>query len=227
MAYKRISPEPIVEGGTSIQSATAYAPLVGGTTSTGALQSASSNIANAGWILLSQGSSSIPIWSTIPRTITSMFRATVNQELNSWGAFSNAHAVGSITPVSIINNVGSNGYAGNGTGTPASYTVPTTGYYLLYGTIGVKITTSSSATSASYFKLAIYAGEGSLAAWANGPTSIACSGYYGISNIIQISGGDVYQLSSSQVITWTVQGTNGTNVDTIVGGDIGIIFLGS
>jgi len=76
MAYKRISPEPIVEGGTSIQSATAYAPLVGGTSSTSPLQSASSGISNAGWLLTSQGNSLLPIWQPISRTISSMFRAT-------------------------------------------------------------------------------------------------------------------------------------------------------
>ena len=227
MAYKRISPMPIIEGGTGIQSAISYAPLVGGTSSTSPLQSASSGISNAGWLLTSQGNSLLPIWQPISRTISSMFRATINTELNAWGNFSNVHAVGSITPVTIITNTGSNGYAGNGAGTPASYTVPTTGYYLLYGTIGVKITTSSAVTSAVNFKLAFYVGSGSLAAWANGPTSIQCAGYYGIGNVIQICGGDIYKLTASSVITWTVQGTNGTNVDTVVGGDLGIIFLGT
>lgn len=62
MAYKRVSPQPVIEGGTGIQSATAYSPLTGGTTSTGPFQSASSGQSNSGYVLTSTGSSSLPTW---------------------------------------------------------------------------------------------------------------------------------------------------------------------
>lgn len=62
MAYKQKSPIVVKEGGTGIQTATAYAPLVGGTTPTGALQSAGTGIANVGYVLTSTGSSSVPTW---------------------------------------------------------------------------------------------------------------------------------------------------------------------
>jgi len=62
MAYKRISPIPVIEGGTGIQSATAYAPICGGTTTTGAFQSASTGFSNSGYVFTSNGSSALPDW---------------------------------------------------------------------------------------------------------------------------------------------------------------------
>jgi hypothetical protein len=62
MAYKRISPQPVIEGGTGIQSATAYAPLCAGTTTTGVFQSAATGISNSGYVLTSNGTSSLPSW---------------------------------------------------------------------------------------------------------------------------------------------------------------------
>lgn len=47
-------------GGTGDSSFTAYAPLVGGTTTTGALQSASTGLSSSGFVLTSNGSSAVP-----------------------------------------------------------------------------------------------------------------------------------------------------------------------
>lgn len=52
----------VAGGGTGITSATAYAPICGGTTATGAWQSADSGISNSGYVLTSTGSSSLPTW---------------------------------------------------------------------------------------------------------------------------------------------------------------------
>lgn len=49
-------------GGTGKTSFTAYAPICGGTTTTGVLQSADSGISNVGYVLKSTGSSSLPTW---------------------------------------------------------------------------------------------------------------------------------------------------------------------
>lgn len=59
MAYKRISPQPVVEGGTGVQSNTAYAVLCAGTSSTGPIQSVAS-AGTTGQILTSNGASSLP-----------------------------------------------------------------------------------------------------------------------------------------------------------------------
>ncbi len=53
---------PVANGGTGDTSFTAYAPIIGGTTSTGALQSASSGMSNSGYVLTSNGSSAAPTW---------------------------------------------------------------------------------------------------------------------------------------------------------------------
>lgn len=52
----------VADGGTGRSTATAYAPIVGGTTSTGAHQSTASG--SAGQVLQSNGSAAIPTWST-------------------------------------------------------------------------------------------------------------------------------------------------------------------
>ena len=59
MAYKRISPQPVVEGGTGVQSTTAYAVLCGGTTTTNPLQSIA-GVGTAGQLLTSNGAAALP-----------------------------------------------------------------------------------------------------------------------------------------------------------------------
>lgn len=65
MSYKRITSVPVNEGGTGIASATTYAPLCGGTTSTGALQPAATGQATAGFVLTSTGAGSLPTWQAV------------------------------------------------------------------------------------------------------------------------------------------------------------------
>ena len=57
MAYKRISPIPVIEGGTGDLNTTAYAVICGGTSSTSSLQSIAS-VGTAGQILTSNGARS-------------------------------------------------------------------------------------------------------------------------------------------------------------------------
>lgn len=49
-------------GGSGVTSLTAYAPIVGGTTTTGAVQQATTNFSTSGYVLTSTGSSSLPTW---------------------------------------------------------------------------------------------------------------------------------------------------------------------
>jgi len=53
-------------GGTSKTSFTQYAPICGGTTSVGALQSADTGISTAGYVLTSNGSSTLPSFQAAP-----------------------------------------------------------------------------------------------------------------------------------------------------------------
>src|SRR5947207_362440 len=67
MAYKRISPVPVIEGGTQNTSFTAFGILAAGTTSTGALQQVSgTGVLNQ--VLVSQGAESLPQWGAVPAT---------------------------------------------------------------------------------------------------------------------------------------------------------------
>lgn len=52
----------VANGGTGIATATAYAPIIAGTTATGAFQVASTGQGTAGFVLTSTGSSSLPTW---------------------------------------------------------------------------------------------------------------------------------------------------------------------
>ena len=63
MSYKQISPQNVIEGGTGVQSNTAYAQLCGGTTTTNPIQSIAS-VGTSGQILLSNGASSLPTFQT-------------------------------------------------------------------------------------------------------------------------------------------------------------------
>jgi hypothetical protein len=58
-------PWPVQQGGTAASSFTAYAPVCGGTTTTGALQSASTGISTSGFVLTSTGSSSLPTFQAV------------------------------------------------------------------------------------------------------------------------------------------------------------------
>lgn len=61
MAYKRVSPMPVAEGGLGANSFTAYSVICGGTTSTGAFQNVS-GVGSSGNILTSNGAASLPSW---------------------------------------------------------------------------------------------------------------------------------------------------------------------
>jgi hypothetical protein len=62
MAYEGPHPLPVPSGGTGDATFTAYAPVCGGTTSTGALQQATTGLSSSGFVLTSNGSSALPSW---------------------------------------------------------------------------------------------------------------------------------------------------------------------
>jgi hypothetical protein len=66
MSYKRNAPIPVVEGGTGlVTSTTAYAPICGGTTATGAFQAASTGLSTSGWVLTSNGAGALPSFQAV------------------------------------------------------------------------------------------------------------------------------------------------------------------
>ena len=127
MAYKRISPQPVVEGGTGIQTTTAYGVLCGGTTATGAFQNAGTGM--AGQVLTSTGA--LPTWGangTNPAASCSFF-AYNNADVANYftdGVFK------TIQFPATLYNVGGDYNTGTYT-----FTAPNTGYYLFSVSIGI------------------------------------------------------------------------------------------
>lgn len=65
MSYKRISPQPVVEGGTGVQANTSYAVLCGGTTTTNPIQSIA-GVGTSGQLLTSNGAAALPTFQNAP-----------------------------------------------------------------------------------------------------------------------------------------------------------------
>ena len=78
-------PIEVVNGGTQNTAFTAYAPVVGGTTSTGALQQATTGFGSSGFVLTSTGSSSLPTWQAGSSGSTGTFTPTLTFGGNSVG----------------------------------------------------------------------------------------------------------------------------------------------
>lgn len=218
---------PVIEGGTGVQAATAYAPLTGGTTSTGPFQSASTGQSTAGFVLTSTGSSSLPTWqiASSSATVSSMFYANANTENNAFGNTGHVFAIGSITALTIVTNTGSNGYAGNGSGTPANYTAPITGYYQLTGILGTTITNTTGSTAV---RMTFYVNGSPSSIWWNGPTYNQCTGYSGFAPANSGGAGTVIlKLNSGDIVTWRVEGQAASgNIDAIYAGAVSAILLG-
>jgi trimeric autotransporter adhesin len=136
MSYKRISPQPVVEGGTGVQSNTAYTVLCGGTTTTNPIQSIAS-VGTAGQILTSNGAAALPTFQDIPggvvvETITG----------NSGGAVSpllgNINIIGDVTGINIVGNAGTHtltaslgGQAAQSFDTDSGSATPNTGIIII------------------------------------------------------------------------------------------------
>ena len=114
---------PVTKGGTGVTSATAYALLAGGTTSTGSVQSLAS-VGTAGQLLTSNGAGALPTFQNAPSAgVTSLTAGNSMTVSASTGAVTVSYsgsfnAVGSYTLATLQNagaNAGSNYSAGSGT----------------------------------------------------------------------------------------------------------------
>lgn len=85
MAYAGPIAFPVIEGGTGDSSFTAFAPVCGGTTTTGAMQSASTGISTSGFVLTSNGASSLPSWQATGSGGSGDAKAWANFSINGSG----------------------------------------------------------------------------------------------------------------------------------------------
>jgi|ERR1700690_475048 len=113
----------VAGGGTGATSFTAYAPIAGGTTTTGALQSAASGIGTSGFVFTSTGASSLPSFQAIPFTAM-----TWTDESTSFNA------------------VAGNGYFVTGTATATMPASPSQGNTIAFATDATNVLTITANT---------------------------------------------------------------------------------
>lgn len=100
-------PIEVTKGGTQASSFVAYAPVVGGVTSTGALQSVAS-AGTAGQVLVSQGASALPIWAA-----STGFTSVNVQKITANGTYT--PSVGMVQCIVEVLGAGAGGRSANST----------------------------------------------------------------------------------------------------------------
>jgi hypothetical protein len=119
----------VAGGGTGDTSFTVYAPICGGTTTTGALQSASTGISTSGYVLTSNGNAALPSFQAPSAASAVKLFAYVNSNVSN--------VTGDGTSYTIIFNstvVDSASAFNTGTGV---FTAPNTGYYFVSVMVGL------------------------------------------------------------------------------------------
>jgi hypothetical protein len=91
----------VANGGTGDASFTAYAPICGGTTTTGALQSASSGQSTSGYVLTSTGSSSLPTFQK-PSSLGASFVLLQTQTASSSASLAFTTGLASYTVFMVV-----------------------------------------------------------------------------------------------------------------------------
>jgi hypothetical protein len=110
MAYKRISPGPVVEGMTGKQSFTPYTVICAGTTSTGPLQSIAS-AGNSSDILVSNGPLDLPTFKSIdPEDTNVVYELVSSDPVSPTDSF-------------VWFNTTSNGFKGSANSSSVTFTV--------------------------------------------------------------------------------------------------------
>jgi hypothetical protein len=122
----------VAGGGTGIVTTTAYAPICGGTTATGAFQAASTGLSTSGYVLTSNGASALPSFQALPASGISTINGDTGSVTGSTvsikgngptGAGQTVKFSGSGTAMSLAaSDVSNNTLIGlnNGTATPGS-----------------------------------------------------------------------------------------------------------
>jgi hypothetical protein len=109
LLYGLTIPVVVTSGGTGIITTTAYAPICGGTTATGAWQAASTGLSTSGYFLMSNGASAVPSWASVRIPYTEVTGTSQNAAVDNGYILNNAAlvtltlpstaAVGTVIPV--------------------------------------------------------------------------------------------------------------------------------
>jgi hypothetical protein len=95
---------PVANGGTGVASATAYALLAGGTTSTGAFQSLAS-VGTSGQVLTSNGAGALPTFQSPASTGLTVGTTTIASGTSGYILYNNAGVLGNLVNTGTGNNV--------------------------------------------------------------------------------------------------------------------------
>lgn len=149
---------------------------------------------------------------------TVAFFGTANAENNVTGD-GTVFSLGAATAMTTVQNIGGGFFPGNGAGTPASFTAPVTGTYILATTLATNVAGGGSPGGvvqgyALYLNGAGYAGIYGF------PTLNQCTGFFGANGNIDGSGAIVTPLTAGDVITWVYVAGNQNRTASIVTGTV-------
>lgn len=98
-----VTTNTVATGGTGVTSLTAYAPVFGGTTSTGALQSGT--VGTSGQVLTSNGAGALPTFQT-PATGLTIGTTAITSGTSGRFLYNNAGVVGERTAAQVLSDIG-------------------------------------------------------------------------------------------------------------------------
>jgi hypothetical protein len=119
-AWNSQDPAQVAKGGTGIATTTAYAPICGGTSSTGALQAATTGLSTSGYVLTSNGASALP-----------SFQSPASCAFSAWLSADATDVTGDGSAYFLIADTEIFDLGSNYNNSTGVFTAPATGYYYL------------------------------------------------------------------------------------------------
>jgi len=218
MAYKRISPQPVVEGGTGAQTFTAYSVIAAGTTATGAFQNVV-GVGTLGQVLTSAGPAALPAWQTLGASSISITGDTGGALTSGSFTFTGGTTGLSFGGAGSTETLTFAGITANG-GTVSLATDATTSTINIGTGAGVKTSTFGSTNSTS--ATTVQSGSGALAVTStNGTLTInSGTGVLAVSN--DASATTINLGTGAAAKTVTLGSTNTTSTTTLQAGSGGV-----
>ena len=228
----------MAKGGTGIATTTAYAPICGGTTATGAFQAASTGLSSSGYVLTSNGASSVPSFQVLPTNVTtingdsgSVTGATISIITNGGSAGGTARFSGSGTTLTLNESdaIGNTGFGTNNClGITTGQYNSAFGFQCLqscstatnnsaFGFCSMQVATGGSNSAFGTFSLYGLIGGASNAAFGNGCFNQVVTGNYNTGIGDSAGSGHTGSDSGNICIGYAVLGTAGDNYTTRIG----------
>ncbi len=157
---------------------------------------------------------------------TVAFMGIENTESNVTGD-GTAFALGAVTAMTTVQNIGGGFFPGDGAGTEASFTAPVTGTYILASTLATLVPAGGS-PGGLVQGYSIYVNGAAYSAIYGLPTRNQCTGFFGANGNIDGSGAVVTPLTAGDVVTWVyVAGNQSKTASTVTGNVSGALLTTS